>query len=61
MKKQPEPEKVVNVTFQLRGEDADDFLDYMNREFIKINSVAGQKLVLERLRELKKSSELVTV
>ena len=49
--KQPE-EQVVNVTFQLKGSDADLFLEYMRREFIKINSVAGQKLALERLHEV---------
>ncbi|HEX8746843.1 MAG TPA: hypothetical protein VF717_06550 [Pyrinomonadaceae bacterium] len=53
MKNQEQPEKIVNVTFQLKGADAEDFLNYMEREFIRINSVAGQKLALERLREVK--------
>ena len=45
--------QVVNVTFQLRGEDAQDFNEYMKRERIDINSVAGKKLALERLEQWK--------
>lgn len=49
-------EQVINVTFQLKGVDAEEFRAYMEREFIDINSVAGKKLALERLRELKKDT-----
>jgi hypothetical protein len=48
-----ESEQVVNVTFQLKGDDARDFTDYMKRERIDINSVAGKKLALERLEQWK--------
>lgn len=50
-----EDELVVNITYQLKGAEAEQFIAYMEREFIKINSVAAQKLALERL------SQLVTV
>ena len=53
MSKEKQDEKVVNVTFQLKGEEAEDFLAYMEQEFISINSVAGKKLALERLKQWK--------
>lgn len=55
-------EKVVDVTFQLKGEDAEVFEAYMKREFIRLKSVAAQKLTLERLAQLNKEVvELATV
>lgn len=47
---------VVNVTFQLKGQQATDFREYMEREHIEINSVAGKKLALERLEAWKKEA-----
>ncbi|MDQ1592975.1 MAG: hypothetical protein QOG71_3602 [Pyrinomonadaceae bacterium] len=47
-------EKVVDVTFQLKGEDAEVFEAYMKREYIRLKSVAAQKLALERLAQLQK-------
>lgn len=53
MPKDKQKEEVINVTFQLKGEEAEDFLAYMEQEFIGINSVAGKKLALERLKQWK--------
>jgi hypothetical protein len=53
MPKDKHKEEVINVTFQLKGEEAEEFLKYMEQEFISINSVAGKKLALERLKQWK--------
>jgi hypothetical protein len=47
----------VNITFQLKEDDADTFRQYMEHEFIQINSVAAKKLLLERLKQWKTEAE----
>lgn len=47
-------EAVINVTFQLKGETAQEFLEYKASQFIDADAVAAKKLTLERLSQIKK-------
>ena len=49
--KSPAANKVI-VQVQLEGDEADRFEAYKKRETINISSVAGRKLMLERLAQV---------
>lgn len=55
MSKENSKEKVVNITFQLKGEVAEDFEAVKSEQFAFIESDAtiAKKLMLERLYQLK--------
>lgn len=46
-----ETESVVNITFQLKGEDARRFLEYKAQQFLLNNAEAARKLMLERMAQ----------
>ena len=41
----------VNITFQLEGEEAELFLAYKSKEYLKLNAEAARKLMLSKLHE----------
>jgi hypothetical protein len=45
------PVRVI-VHYDLRGEEAERFLNYMRLQHLKTNAVAGRKLTLERLEQV---------
>ena len=55
-----EDESVVNVTFQLKGEEADLLTAYQEREYLRTLSSAARKGLLEYLHALKNKGKLVT-
>lgn len=46
-------ETVLQINVELRGNDAEMFLAYMEKESIRQKAPAGYKLMMERLRALK--------
>jgi hypothetical protein len=53
-KKGEEAGDVVVIQVQLEGEEARRFTDYKTKQFLRANSEAGRKLLLERLTEIEK-------
>lgn len=48
---QPKPKK-VHVAFEIQGAEVDRFLNYKQESFLRNNSEAGRKLMLERLSQI---------
>jgi hypothetical protein len=46
-----QPEK-IHVAFELQGNEVDRFLKYKGDQFLRTNSEAGRKLLLERLSQI---------
>jgi hypothetical protein len=46
----------ANVMVTLVGEEAERFLAYKDKEFLRANAEAGRKLMMERLAQLESAS-----
>jgi len=58
MKQKPDNStKIMTITVQLKGDQVDSFLDWKARQFIEGKAEAARKLILERLSQVKVSTE----
>lgn len=52
-------ENVIQVTIELRGNEASQFAEYKAAQFLRSNAEAARKLMLERLSQIKKEEKAV--
>lgn len=58
---QATPPQKLHINLQLQGDEVTRFLEYKEGQFLRNNSEAGRKLLLERLHEVDLKPSVETV